>query len=404
MLLSKKFIGGLLLIIGTSIGAGMLALPVATAQAGFMNSLIFLVFAWAVMLIGALYILEVNLWFNPGANMVTMAQETLGIFGKSITWSCYLFLLYTLLCGYIAGGGDVFHALLTNVHFSLPQSLTTIIYVVIFALIVFTGMKAIDNTNSFLMYVKMSIFILLLFFVFPHIEVIKLKGGQVRQIQPALMLLFTAYGFAIIIPSLREYFHSDVKKLKALVITGSLFPLICYIAWNAAIMGVIAKSGHPSLYELWKSAHTTSELASVLGTKVHSTAIGHLFRLFSSISMLTAFLGVSLCLFDFLADSLKLARNGKQGLMLLLLVFTPPLLIVLAKPDIYLRALSYAGFFCIILLLLLPALMAGFGRTHFNTSRMFKVFGGKGLITLIVAISLVLLLSGVLDLFCASCI
>ena len=38
----SKFIGGLLLIVGTSIGGGMLALPVSTAEAGFFNSIFLL--------------------------------------------------------------------------------------------------------------------------------------------------------------------------------------------------------------------------------------------------------------------------------------------------------------------------------------------------------------------------
>ena len=33
-----KLIGGILLIVGTSIGGGMLALPIATAEAGITNS------------------------------------------------------------------------------------------------------------------------------------------------------------------------------------------------------------------------------------------------------------------------------------------------------------------------------------------------------------------------------
>lgn len=38
---NSKFIGGILLIVGTSIGGGMLALPVSTAEVGFTNSVFF---------------------------------------------------------------------------------------------------------------------------------------------------------------------------------------------------------------------------------------------------------------------------------------------------------------------------------------------------------------------------
>ena len=78
--------------------------------------------------------------------------------------------------------------------------------------------------------------------------------------------------------------------------------------------------------------------------------------------MVTAFLGVSLGLFDFLADGLKLQKTGSQGKYTLALTFLPPLAVVLFNPGIYLQALSYAGVCCVILLLLLPAIMSWRGR------------------------------------------
>ena len=78
--------------------------------------------------------------------------------------------------------------------------------------------------------------------------------------------------------------------------------------------------------------------------------------------MITAFLGVSLGLFDFLADGLKFNKAGIQGKYTLALTFLPPLTVVLFKPGIYLNALSYAGVCCVVLLVLLPTLMAWKGR------------------------------------------
>lgn len=91
--------------------------------------------------------------------------------------------------------------------------------------------------------------------------------------------------------------------------------------------------------------------------------------------MLTAFLGVSLCLFSFLADGLKLRERGRHGFGLFVLTFLPPLLIVIYYPGAYIYALRYAGVFCIILLLLLPALMCYFGRKRYKSP--FLVPGGK---------------------------
>ena len=106
--------------------------------------------------------------------------------------------------------------------------------------------------------------------------------------------------------------------------------------------------------------------------------------------MLTAFLGVALCLYSFLADGLKLREQGAHGFGLFLLTFVPPLLIVIYYPGAYIHALSYAGIFCIILLLLLPALMCYFGRKKFSSA--FMVPGGRYAQFAVIITSIVLLI------------
>src|SRR3990167_981007 len=111
-----RYLGGFLLIVGTSIGCGMLALPVATAHIGFWHSIIYLFFCWFIMTTGALLILEVNHRLPAGSNMVSMAQSTLGVCGKIIAWITYLVLLYALLSAYISGGSDILSQLFKYMH------------------------------------------------------------------------------------------------------------------------------------------------------------------------------------------------------------------------------------------------------------------------------------------------
>jgi tyrosine-specific transport protein len=85
-----------------------------------------------------------------------------------------------------------------------------------------------------------------------------------------------------------------------------------------------------------------------------------------------------------------MAPKGKEGLGLFSLTFLPPLLIVIYYPGAYMKALSYAGFFCVILLLLLPALMSFFGRQHFKSA--FIVPGGRPCQWLVIICSIALLL------------
>ena len=95
--------------------------------------------------------------------------------------------------------------------------------------------------------------------------------------------------------------------------------------------------------------------------------------------MLTSFLAVSLGLSDFLSDGLRIQKTGKGNFIVSLLTFIPPLAIVLFYPGIFVKAVSYAGFFCVILMIFLPAAMAWSGRyrKQLATADAYRVAGGR---------------------------
>ena len=108
MFLNNRLVGGILLVSGTAIGAGMLALPVITSFAGFLPSAIALGICWLFMYITAVLLLEVNLSCPGEPNMISMAGRTLGTAGKLVCWVVYLLLLYSLTAAYIAGSAPLF--------------------------------------------------------------------------------------------------------------------------------------------------------------------------------------------------------------------------------------------------------------------------------------------------------
>lgn len=387
--MNSKVMGGLLLIVGTSIGGGMLALPVANAAMGFWLSTLFLCLCWALMTLGALFILEVTLYLPPGHNMVSMAAKTLGAPGLLITWLSYLMLLYTLLSAYISGGTDILGGLLLQQNIQASDWKLATLFTLFFGLIVYGGIRQVDWLNRALMFGKLGVYLILALLIAPYVHMENLQASSGFIITGALMVSITSFGFAIIVPNLRDYFNDDVQTLKKLILMGSLIPLLCYIAWNAVIMGSLPSSGESALKTLMNSGHPTSMLALKLSNTVNNETISTLFNSFTSICMLTAFLGVSLCLMSFLADGLNMRSSGHQGFGLFLLTFLPPLFVVLFYPGAYMSALHYAGFCCVILLLLLPALMSFFGRKHHAS--VFVVPGGRLVQLIVIILSLALL-------------
>ncbi len=390
-----KLLGCILLIIGTTIGAGILALPLATAAGGFWYSCILLLVCWIVSTFSAFILLEVNLWLPENTNLSSMAKATLGRGGQILVWFFYLLLLYSLTSAYVAGGTDVLHGLLADMNVSISLWLASFIFVIVFGYIVYLGIQKVDYVNRLFMSLKLIAFVLLIAFIIPHINLHILPVNHLKPVLSATTVAITSFGYSIIIPSLRSYFKSDIKKLRTALLCGSLIPLVLYIIWEVAVFGVVTTPGSQGLIAIAQGNETTTHLVQAIVVAAHSTTIETLVRLFSAICMITSFLGVSLSLRDFLFDGLSFMAKSKMGNSVIVHGFTflPSLIIVIFTPSIFIMAIRYAGVSCIILLILMPLLMAWRGRYVLGkTGYQVLPRGGKPLLVFFIVVAVLLLL------------
>lgn len=397
--MDAKLLGGILLVVGTAIGAGMLALPIATASLGFGGAIILLFSCWFVMTAGALLLLEVNLWLPQNNNLITMAKHTIGPVGQIIAWVFYLLLLYSLLCAYISGGTDLFSHLLAKAGIIAPQWVALVIFTLVFGSVVYMGVRSIDYTNRCLMIIKFGSLAILIGLLFPLVSSARLQVNNIAQLSSssAIIITMTSFGFAAIIPSLRVYFNGDVVKLKKAVLIGSIIPLVCYFLWDLVIMGAIPLGGADGLIAVQQSHRSASEFVLSLSRLASSPYIAIFANVFTSVCVLTSFLGVSLCLTDFWADGLQLEKRGKNKIIIHMIMLTPPFLTVLFFPNIFIKALEYAGIYSMILMMLLPAWMAWNGRYKKKIAHGYEVGGGKLLLIGMMLVTIALLVWNVIE-------
>lgn len=395
--MDSKIIGSILLIVGTTIGAGMLALPIATAQLGFAGSLVLLFICWFVMTSAAFLLLEVNLWMPANSNLVTMARGTIGPVGQLIAWATFLLLLYSLLCAYISGGSSLLQYLCKLAGIEMSSSLSSIIFTFIFGMVIYLGIHVTDYVNRGLMLLKLCGYVLLISCLIPFVSAEHLAVSNLTALKTsgALIVTVASFGFSVIVPSLRIYLNGDVNKLKKVILIGSMIPLVCYIIWDMVIMGVIPLDGANGLGKIVNAKHSTSMLVENLSVAAASQSVTFFANLFTSICVLTSFLGASLCLTDFIADGLTLEKVGFNRIIIQLITYLPPLMIVLFYPNAFIRALEYAGLYSIILLIFIPAWMAYCGRRHFPNA-VFRVPGGTGLLAALIVLSVAALIYGVI--------
>ena len=357
-----KQLGAMYIILGTCIAAGLLGLPIVTAYGQYSLTFLMVISAWLLMSAGAWCLLKVNLWLPPESNLISMSEATLGKTVKAITWVVYLLLLYSLICAYLAATSDVLKALLGAVHIDIPRALSTLLGAFLIGAVVYHGIRSVDLVNRVLMSVKLFICIAVIAFVAPHVDVQRLAMGNMAWHGNVWLVIICAFGYAIILPSIRVYLNSNEKQLSRVVLIGSLIPMIVYLLWIAVIQGALPREGANGLIAMSASADTNSMLMMQLVAISHHTILKSMSVVFISICSITGLLGVSLCMVDFLADGLKKTKQGKTKLGLVALTFVPGVLIILFHPAFFIGALAYAGFFCLYILVGLPIAMYIAGR------------------------------------------
>lgn len=374
----KNALGGIALIAGTAIGAAVLALPIATAHLGLWSSLLIYGVCWFFMLMGALYLLEANLMVGYGINLFTMAEKTLGAKGKYATLAIYLILLYALTAAYLAGAGAWIKQL--SQPFSLSPFSAACLATLLTMVIIWMGTAFTDWINRFLMIGLIGAFGTLIFATYPHIDThLLFSQPLIGDVKP-IPLIITAFGSAIVIPTLTDYLHGKPKQLLMVVLIGSCIPLLVYVLWELAILGTIPLHGSPGLIEMQHHGQPAVDLSHALEKLLQSHQITLAAAYFSIFALLTSLIGVSLSLFDFLADGLHLKKNFRGKVRLSLVTFVPPLIFLLISPEGFMVALSFAGIFVSLLLGILPALMIWRGRYQLALPSPLKVPGGKYLL------------------------
>jgi len=372
----NKFIGSLLLIAGTTIGAGMLALPIASAGLGFGTSSAIMLILWALMAYTALLMVEIHQFAPSDASLNHLAQHLLGRKGQLIANSALMFLLYALCAAYIAGGGEQVNQKLTTwLGLQLPPQAGAILFTLLVGTIVGLGTHCVDLINRGLFSLKIVALLLMLALLLPQVESPHLLELPLNQglIITAIPVIFTSFGFHGSIPSVVRYLGVEVKALRRIMLLGSALPLVIYLLWQLGSQGVLSQS---QLLENQSLSSFISQLASVLHSEYLSSAIS----LFADLALATSFLGVSLGLFDFMASSLRQEDNATGRSLTATITFLPPLGFALFYPQGFITALGYAAIALVILAIFLPVAMVWTQRQTRDAANLptgYRVAGGK---------------------------
>ncbi|OOF50045.1 tyrosine transporter [Rodentibacter genomosp. 1] len=390
-MLKNKTFGSALIIAGTTIGAGMLAMPLTSAGMGFGYTVLLLAGLWILLVYSGLLFVEVYQTADQlDDGVATLAEKYFGVPGRILATLSLLILLYALSAAYITGGGSLLSGLPTAFGMdAMSPNIAIIIFTLVLGSFVVIGTKGVDGITRLLFIGKLIAFAFVLFMMLPKVATDNLMALPLNYafVISAAPIFFTSFGFHVIMASINSYLGGNVTQFRKAILIGTAIPLIAYLVWQLATHGVLSQS---EFVRILQADPTLNGLVNAVREITGSNVMGEVVRIFSALALITSFLGVMLGVFEGLGDLFKRYRLPHNRISLTFAAFIPPLVFALFYPEGFITALSYAGLLCAFYCLILPIGLAWRTRQK-NPHLPYRVLGGNIALVLALVIGIVIM-------------
>lgn len=407
--------GGIMIIAGTAIGAGMLANPTATSGVWFVGSVLILLYVWLCMYLSGLMLLEATLHFPRGASFHTVVKSLLGPGWSLVTGFAVVFVLYSLTYAYIfVGGGLTQNSLmtisgwLTDQPLQVSRELSSVVFLLVLATSVWISTKVVDRFSTLLIAGMLASFFLstssLLQGVTTEILFDTQAVGEhnyVRYAWAALPVCLASFGYHGNVPSLVNYYDKQAQPVARSILWGSLLALAIYLLWQLAVQGNLPRS---EFAPVLSAGGDVSALLAGLNIYVATETVSRFLNAFAFMAIASSFLGVTLGLFDYIRDLCGLPDTAVGRFKTATLTFLPPLLACLVFPTGFVTVMGYVGLMAAIWAVLVPALLVRVSRQRYPQA-VYQVAGGMWLIGFVALFAIIvfsvqlMLLAGWLPVF-----
>ncbi|MED7820078.1 MULTISPECIES: amino acid permease [unclassified Francisella] len=359
-----KILGSIMIIVGTMIGGGILALPIITAKLGFVIGSILIIIVWSIMTYTAVVISDISCSMPYGSSFKTIAEKYLGKAGGVVASIAFLVLMYFISTAYISAAASSLSTTFPNIN----ENISSLFFVIIFGSIVVLGTRFVDYANRFFIILKILVLVILCVVFNKYIETKNLFVNPVDlgvSLVIAIPVFTTSFTSHIIVPALSDYLGKNSIDMKRVIIIGSIIPLILYIIWVSTILGVLPLHGPVSFMDsifnhIPVDKANIGDILTALGDKVKTPVTSAVLHIFTYVAIMTSFLSVNLSLFHFNLDTYKLYKTKKiiGYSIATLLTFAIPLIINQLDPNIFIYAMTCVGLSIAVLLMIMPSLMA----------------------------------------------
>ena len=324
-----------LLITGTAVGGGSLALPYFTAAGGFLPALGLLGVAYALLLGSSVVLVEptIRVWEDNPDRAVSMHTVVDTYLGERWGWAAgvtFWILINCTLVSQLAQCGNM-----TTLFLPFADGAAWQRFGSVFAAFVIAGAsfrKYVGKINAFATAGLFAAFAAACVAGAPGISVGTLLTANATAAIPALPAIMQTMTYGEAIPTVVDMCRGSRTKVKKVLAFGSLGPAVMYALWLAVTLG---------RKELAAFGATGGDLAGKILSEggwlgAATGAIGA----FASVSTL---IGCYLALSRFNADTFELPLNEGCRKLIALTVLPSLALAVMGGPGLYFLMIKFAG-------------------------------------------------------------
>ncbi len=352
---------GVGVVAGTSIGAGVLVLPLAFAGLSATVIISLMLLTWFVAYFTALVSLELNLQNKKGCTLRGLVGQHSVIMGRFADL-CFKGLCYALLCAYMGSCVETTKSILQQMSFEVSDPALIGSVFLFMAMLFFMRFSMLGALNQ-LFFVGVVVIlggvILLLSCKLAGMSAFSGLCVRGKTAFSTLPILFTSFGFQVVFHTLMDFYKGNAATLRRVFLWGTLVPLVVYVLWTLGALLLLAKNEGLLYKSMVKEAVDLGGLMAGLARAAGWGGAGRhgqiALLVLSWFAVVTSLVGVGVGLISAWEKNMPYQWEGlRRRIIAAVVTLVPVLVVFLYFPHWFMRFLSIAGAVLVMIAIILP--------------------------------------------------